>query len=98
MNLPVVVTPEAKADIAIDRRHFNAERTGLGHRFSKEVQRVLARIEEHPRLFPIVWRDVRAVRLNPFKHVLYYVILPDRIEVIGVIHGSRDSSAWKSRR
>ena len=40
---------------------------------------------------------VRAARLRIFRHVVYYVIFADRVEVMAVIHGSRDASAWQSR-
>jgi hypothetical protein len=42
-------------------------------------------------------QDVRAVRLRRFPFVVYYVVLADRAEVLAVMHGSRDESAWQSR-
>jgi plasmid stabilization system protein ParE len=44
-----------------------------------------------------VWQDVRAARLRKFRHVVYYVAFADRVEVLAVLHGSRDPSAWQSR-
>jgi toxin ParE1/3/4 len=98
VSLPVVVTPEAKGDIRAAVREFNELRTGFGLRFSLQIQEILDRLETYPRLYPAVWQDVRAVRLKGFRHVLYHVVMADRVEVIGVIHGARDSSIWRSRR
>ena len=50
-----------------------------------------------PELYAEVWMTVRAARLRKFRHLVYYVVLADRVEVIAVMHGSRDSSAWQSR-
>jgi hypothetical protein len=50
-----------------------------------------------PELYGIVWHDVRAARLKRFRHVVYYVVFPDRLEVLAVMHGARDASAWQSR-
>jgi len=40
---------------------------------------------------------VRAARLRKFRYVVYYVVFADRVEVLGVLHGSRDGSVWQSR-
>lgn len=58
---------------------------------------VLGRIEAMPEMYGVVWQDVRAARLRKFRHVVYYVAFADRVEVLAVLHGSRDASAWKSR-
>ena len=38
----------------------------------------------------MVLRDVRRGKLRRFPYVVYYRVLTDRIEVIGILHGSRD--------
>ena len=50
-----------------------------------------------PEMFGVVWRDVRAVRVRRFQYVVYYFVLSDRVEILAVIHGARDESAWRSR-
>ncbi len=56
------------------------------------MREVLERIEAMPELYGAVWQDVRAARLKKFRHVDYYVAFADRIEVLAVLHGSRDAS------
>ncbi|HEX8201483.1 MAG TPA: type II toxin-antitoxin system RelE/ParE family toxin [Isosphaeraceae bacterium] len=48
-------------------------------------------------LFAVTWEDVRACRLRRFPYVVYYRVLADRVEVLAVLHGSRESSTWRSR-
>ena len=50
-----------------------------------------------PGTYGLVWQDVRAARLRKFRHVVYYVTFADRVEVLAVLHGSRDASAWQTR-
>ena len=97
MSRPVIVRPEAEADI--QKVHIDLEqvRAGLGGRFATELRRVLERIESMPELHGVVWRDVRAVRVKKFRHIIYYVVFTDRIEVLAVIHSACDSAAWQSR-
>ena len=56
------------------------------------------RIESMPELYSQVWQDVRAARLRKFRHLVYYVVFADRVEVLAVMHGSRHASTWQSRR
>jgi plasmid stabilization system protein ParE len=57
----------------------------------------LERIEFMPEMYAVIWQDVRASRVKRFRHVLYYVAFDDRVEVLAVMHGARDASAWQSR-
>lgn len=97
MSLPVILRPAADDDIQATHDDLEQVRIGLGDQFVTRVRETLEQIESMPELFGVVWQDVRAVRLRQFKHVVYYVVFPDRVEVLAVIHGSRDPSIWQSR-
>ena len=97
MSLPVVLRPLANADIQQIHAELDAQAIGLGDKFLDRLQEALDRIEAMPEMYAEVWGTVRATRLRRFRHVVYYVVLADRVEVIAVMHGSRDSSAWQSR-
>lgn len=98
MRRPVILRPEAEVDVRTARDELEAARVGLGKQFTTRVREVLSRLEAMPELYGEVWRDVRAARLRQFRHVIYYVVLADRVEVLAVIHGSRDATTWQSRR
>jgi plasmid stabilization system protein ParE len=49
-----------------------------------------------PELHGIVWHDVRAARLKQFRYVVYYITFTDRVEVLAILHGARESSVWQS--
>ena len=97
MSLPVHLRPLANADVQRIHAELERQTPGLGNKFLDRLQEALDRIEAMPEMYAEVWRTVRAVRLRRFRHVVYYVVLADRVEVIAVIHGSRNSSAWQSR-
>ncbi|MFM8705352.1 MAG: type II toxin-antitoxin system RelE/ParE family toxin [Planctomycetia bacterium] len=97
MSLPVILRDEAEADIQVARDQLEAVRGGLGLQLLARVREVLARIETMPELYGKVWEDVRAARLKQFRYIVYFIVLADRIEVLAVLHGARDSSAWQSR-
>jgi toxin ParE1/3/4 len=97
VSLPVILRPLAEADIRETRDGLEAIRPGLGTRYLSRVREVLEGIEAMPHIHGVVWQDVRAARLRRFRHVVYYVVLADRVEVLAVMHGARDASAWQRR-
>ena len=97
MSLPVILRPAADADIEENHDYLEGVRVGLGDRFVTRVREALAQIESMPEMYGIIWQDVRVARLRQFRHIIYYVVFQDRVEVLAVIHGSRDSSVWQSR-
>lgn len=97
MSLPVALRPSANADVQQIHAELEAQAPGLGDKFLDRLQEALDRIEAMPEMYAEVWGTIRAARLRRFRPVVYYVVLTDRVEVIAVMHGSRDSSAWQSR-
>ena len=97
MTKPVLLTPEATADVREAHSALQATRAGLSDRFTSQLAEVLARLEATPELYGVLWQDVRAARLRRLRYLVYYVVHADRVEVLAVLHGSRDTSTWKSR-
>ena len=97
MSLPVFLRPPAEDDIRETRVELEAIRSGLGERFVARVREVLERLEWMPEMYGVIWQDVRAARLRKFRHVVYYTVLAERVEVLAVLHGARDDLAWRAR-
>ena len=97
MSLPVGLRPEASRDVEEARDHLETQRVGLGQAFLDRLRETLVRISAMPEMYGVVWRNVRAVRLRRFTYVVYYRVYVDRVEVLAVIHGSRDISVWQGR-
>jgi plasmid stabilization system protein ParE len=97
MSLPVVLRPEASQDVAEARDHFEGQQAGLGQRFLERLNELIARIGAMPEMYGVAWRNVRAARLRRFTYVVYYRVHHDRVEVLAVMHGRRDASAWQTR-
>lgn len=97
MSLPIVFRFEASDDVDSIRNSLNMVRPGIGDNFVERLSEKLQLIASHPQAFAIVWRNVRASKLKRFQYVIYYRVQTDRIEVLAVVHGNRDSLDWKSR-
>jgi toxin ParE1/3/4 len=97
VSLPVVLRPQASRDADEAQDYLESQRPGLGHIFLDRLKETLGQISAMPQIYGAVWRNVRAAKLRPFTYVAYYRIHADRVEVLAVLHGSRDASAWRNR-
>jgi toxin ParE1/3/4 len=57
----------------------------------------LGQIGAMPQVYGAIWPNVRAAKLRQFTYVVYYRVHANRVEVLAVLHGSRDASAWRIR-
>ena len=97
MNLPIRLRPEAEQDLLSARDWYDQQRTGLGDEFAAQVSAVFDRLAAMPESCAVRWQDIRSCRLQRFPYIVYYRALADCIEVLAVLHGSRDPSVWHSR-
>jgi toxin ParE1/3/4 len=95
MTLPVVLRSEAAHDVLNARYYYDRQRENLGDRFTDSVDRVISQIAANPELFAIVLRSVRRTKLRRFPYIVYCRVLVDRVEIIGVLHGSRHPRTWQ---
>lgn len=97
MKREVVFRPEAAADVVSARRWYENQQMGLGERFSRSLAEAITRIQDMPRMYVLVLEDIRRAKLRTFPYLIYYRIFEDRIEVLGVLHGSRHPIVWQQR-
>jgi plasmid stabilization system protein ParE len=95
--LPITLRPEAEQDLIDARDWYDAQRRQLGREFVEQVNSVLHRIAERPGMYAVIWQDVRACQTRRFPYLVYYRVLPTRIEVLAILHGSRDPEVWRDR-
>lgn len=97
MKLPVAIRPEAADDLQSTRDWYERQKDGLGEKFAAQVSFEIDRLAAMPELFAANRQNVRACRLSRLPYVINYRVYTDRIEVLGVLHGRRDASVWRSR-
>lgn len=90
---PLVVRPEAQADLLAARDWYGQQRPGLGDDFSDAAEELLDRIAATPKLYPATLTS----KLRRFPYVVYYRMLADCVEVLAVLHGSRNPQIWQDR-
>ena len=97
MTLTAVFRPEAQTDLLQTRDWYERQQPGLGEAFSVAVDEAIIRIQAMPQMYSKALRDIRRGKLRTFPYLIYYHVLSDRIEVIAVLHGSRNPKLWQQR-
>ena len=97
MSRVLILRQEADEDLSAIYEYLLQVDERTLEKFEGKLDAMFERITESPFLYAKVWRTVRAVKVRGFKYIVYYVVRSRFIDVIAVVHGSRQSSAWKSR-
>lgn len=90
--------PEAQDDFIRALRHYTERQAELGQRFYRHINELIAEIEDRPALFRI-YRPPHARRhfRRPFPYAVVYVVKPDHIWVLAVMHFKQPPSYWLHR-
>ena len=90
--------PEADDDFTRGLLHYSEKQPELGQRFYRHVNALVAEIEADPALFRIYRRPhARRHFRHPFPYAVVYVLKPDHIWVLAVMHFKQPPSYWLHR-
>ena len=99
MTAKVILTPEAKADIARAAAWYRERSILAAEQFLLAVGMAFARIEAQPTAQVVVDAETGARRalLRKFPHRVLYLIDGGQLVVFAVMHHRRDDPAWRER-
>ena len=97
MTLPVRLTAAAVQDLTLAERWYLDEAPHLLASFEEEINRAFLLISERPGLYQTVESAIRRALVRKFPFSVFYRVLPEWIEVIAVVHQSRDPRTWHGR-
>lgn len=98
MNKPLIIRPEAEADLDEAYQWYEEQAPGLGADFLLCVDAIMASIERNPQLYPVLHKDiVRRALLRRFPYGVFFAEGKRNISVIGVLHAKRSPKVWQDR-
>ncbi len=77
---------------------YESRQPGLRDRFLRAVDSTLKQVAANPQLYQVVHLDIRRSAVHGFPYSVFYLVLANRVEVIGVVHDARHPAVWKRRR
>ena len=93
----LIIEAAARTDIGEAVIWYNEQQADLGIAFLDAVNASLQRISIKPRLFSLRRREVRGARLKKFPYTIYFRQRDELIQIVAVLHQSRDLSALDER-
>jgi plasmid stabilization system protein ParE len=93
----VVLEREAEQEMLESAAYYEAQQAGLGAAFLDAVDEAADQIGRQPRLWGYYSRPVRSIRLKRFPYRLLYVVQPERVYVVAVMHLHRQPGYWRRR-
>ena len=99
MTAKVILTPEAKSDVAKAAAWYRERSIRAAEEFLLAVSVALARIAAQPTAQVVVDAKTGARRalLRKFPHRVLYLIDGEKVVVFAVMHHRRDDPAWRER-
>ncbi|HEX6096353.1 MAG TPA: type II toxin-antitoxin system RelE/ParE family toxin [Thermoanaerobaculia bacterium] len=97
MTRKLIVSPSARVDLEEALAWFRERSPDLPGRFGMEIESIYSSILEHPEMYPLIYKNFRRALLNRFPYSVFYVIEPQAVLIVGVVHQARDESTWKKR-
>lgn len=96
-DLPILIRPEAEAEIQEAFLYCEDKAEGLGIEFLRMVDASLASMARHPGMYATVHKEVRRAVLRRFPYSLFFVAEETRLVVIACFHSRRNPKEWKRR-
>jgi len=97
MTRRLVFRPEADTELTEAVDWYEARSQGLGAEFLRSLDAVIAHVQRHPTLYPIVFGNARRATLRRFPYSLIYIVHDDVLLIAACIHSRRDPSRWQKR-
>ncbi len=94
---PLILRPEAAADVEEACRWYEARRQGLGDEFLDVVGEAIEYIGTRNESAPIVHRDLRRQLLKRFPYGILYRVIHGQVVVLGCFHARRTPRVWRPR-
>ena len=98
MSLPIVINPEAEADLAEAKSWYNRQVPGLGDDLISRVEAVFRSLQRSPKMCVRVFEETRLSLMPRFPYAIVYRIDDTQITILAVYHTSRDPRGWQQRK
>lgn len=79
-------------------QYYAEQRIAVAQAFINAIEDTGYRIREAPTRYAVIDEDVRRCMVRRFPHSVLYTIEQDYILILAVMHCSRESGYWKSRK
>jgi len=93
----LIISNFAESDLKMAADWYASQKAGLDLDFVEEIEKAIQRIQDNPRLFAVVRKQVRMSVVKRFPYGIYFYVTGDIINVFAVFHFSRNPKVLRKR-
>lgn len=97
INVSIVLSPGAEADVADAIAWYEASRPRLSWDFRMALDARFDQIARYPDANAKVAPSVRRALLRRFPHAVYYRQQPGIVQIVAILHTHRHPRVWQER-
>jgi len=95
---PLIIHPEAEAEMKEAADYYERHRSGLGLDFEATIREGFERIQQFPAFGPFHKRSrLRKYFVRRFPYIIFYWELENHIWIVAVAHAKRRPDYWRHR-
>jgi plasmid stabilization system protein ParE len=91
MAFKVIIKPLAYEDLDAAINCYESQQKGLGVRFLQSFEISINKIGNHPLHYATYYKNVRRHLLKIFPYKIFYLVVDDKVYVLGIYHGKRSN-------
>src|SRR5690242_4461084 len=76
---------------------YESQYTGLGNEFLLCIRQAFEIIENFPKAYKVVFKNIHRFSIRRFPYSIFYTIEKNIIAVIAIFHNRREPNEWKNR-
>jgi len=95
---PVIISPEAEADLADAYQWYEQRVEGLGDEFLLCVEACIRSVARSPKIYQKVHKNIRRALVRRFPYGVFFIEEVNHIRVVAVFHAHRNPVIWRDRK
>lgn len=99
MAYKIIIDEDALLDIQETTNWYNMKLLGLGTKFQTQVIKQINSLKKNPNLFANRYKNVKCCLVEKFPFLIHFLIdeHSKSIQIIAVIHTSRNPKIWENK-
>ncbi|MDP2891263.1 MAG: type II toxin-antitoxin system RelE/ParE family toxin [Bacteroidota bacterium] len=93
----MIINATAEADLKIASDWYVSHKEGLDRDFIQEIEKSIHRIQDNPKQFACIRKQIRMSIVKRFPYGIYFYNTDDIINVFAIFHFSRNPKVLRER-
>lgn len=93
----LIINADAETDLKVASDWYALQKAGLDQDFIQEIEKSIHRIQDNPKQFAYIRKQIRMSIVKRFPYGIYFYNTDDIINVFAIFHFSRNPKVLQKR-